>query len=114
MNVCVDSLLQRQRGWLCVCERERKRELIHVRERGSKTEAMRHARAAAWRPGPTMDGPYTCGHTAVGIDIAVWRLEEEGGEEQTSGIPRDMDGDAADPIARAQEGARTTDMAQDG
>ena len=83
------------------------------RESVCRTEALRRAGVAARRPDPTMDGPYTCGHMAVGVDIAIWRVEDEGGEGQTCGIPRDMDRDAADTIARAQEGARMAGMAQD-
>ena len=58
-----------------------------ARERGCKTEALRLGGAGAWRPDPNMDGPYTCSHTATGIEIAMWRVREEGGAGQTGGVP---------------------------
>ena len=83
------------------------------RERGSITEALRHGGAGAWRPYPDADGPYTCNHTATGIELAVWWVREEGGAGQSSGVPEDSGRDDANDMARAQDGARMAGMAQD-
>ena len=74
-----------------------------ARERGDRTETVRHAGAEAWRPGHTADGPYTFGHTTIGVDVAIWRMEEEG-SGLTIGIPREMDGEIANVMAREHGG----------
>ena len=79
-----------------------------VRERCSRTEALRHGGAQGWMPDRTMDGPYARNHAALGVDITVWRVPEDSGEGQLGGVPGDIDEDAANSMARASDGARLT------
>ena len=58
-----------------------------ARDRSGRTEALRHGGVGGWRPDQSMDRPYTCSHTAFGIEIAIWRLREDGIGGQTRGIP---------------------------
>ena len=60
-----------------------------------------------------MDGPYTGHHTATRIEIAIWKVREEAGAGQTGGVPEALGTDATKIMARAQDGARLTGMAQD-
>ena len=71
-----------------------------TRDRASKTEALRHGGAEAWRPDPEADGPYTCSHTAAGIEQSIWKVRIDGGVGQASGVTEDMGRDDANGMAR--------------
>ena len=71
-----------------------------TRDRASKTEALRHGGAEAWRPDPEADGPYTCSHTAAGIEKSIWKVRKDGGVGQASGVTEDMGRDDANGMAR--------------
>ena len=56
---------------------------------------------------------HTCNHSATGVEIAIWRVREDGGEGQAAGVPVDMGRDEAHGMARALSGARLAEMSQE-